>query len=200
MITVDVIETSIRDYKLFHYFEETGIASVNDLVMKNFSHIGLAKERIMVDGELITINYYEGSTIDPITGQEIFYNKILKESRTYTRDIYGLLVLRTLTIDFLLKDETIGANSIATKTYSFKEKLTEIRTRRQNIINSVSEYVFYTLGFANAVDILSDTENEQDMYIKGVEGSPLETKVQNSTKIYMTQTIKDTIVGMLDYT
>lgn len=166
----------------------------------DFSILGYAKERSIIDGELLSIKHYKNSSIDPITGVISYSDLVLEEKRSYTRDVYGLVIYRILTIDYYLTDDTIGLTYVSDpRYYTFREKLIEIRTRRTNIINSVSEYVFYTLGFTNAKDLLSKTEEEQDEYIKGVEGSPLENKIQSMTETYLTQAIKDTIVDMLDY-
>jgi hypothetical protein len=156
----------------------------------NYDILGFHKKRTILFGELKKVEYfknYDGTNYSDL---------ILEEFREYTRDIDGLVQVRNLTIKWLLNDDSIGAIKNTTKYYSAQEAIQEGIDRRGNIISDTKSYTLFQIGQTQSFDLLSGVKTEIDLFIDGYT-DPLRTAITNSTKPYLTQTIKDGIIDRL---
>ena len=112
----------------------------------DYDILGLHKKRVIVKGELKTIEYYQ--KYDGTTYSDL----IVKETRTYTRDSIGLVAQRTLTSEWYLKDETVGLLTTNIKYYAPNEAIEEGITRRNNIIADAKIYCLGTIGQSYGFD------------------------------------------------
>ena len=163
----------------------------------NFDILGFHKKRTFNEkGELTTVEYYR--TYDGITYSDL----ILKEERAYTRnEVTNLVAYRDLTITFYLTDDSIGYVKHSKKYYTLIEAYSEGKIRRQNLVNFASiDYptgLFFKVGKDNALDFLNDVNTQIGVYIGGNVTTLLDA-IQDSTKPYMTQQIKDDLIAILD--
>jgi hypothetical protein len=153
----------------------------------DYSIRGYHKEKIFNFGELNVVNYYEnynGSTFSDI---------VVKEERYYHRDVTNNLVeYRSMTHSFYYNNDQIGIQKNTIKYYTLEESIQESRTKRDNIINQTKAYVLVELGRMISFDLLSSIKSEMELFLDGYT-TPLVDAIQNSTKPYLTQTIKDNI-------
>ena len=156
----------------------------------NYDILGFHKKRTILYGNLIKVEYFKKS--DGITYSDL----ILEENRVYIRDVNGLIKNRNLNIKWYLNDDAIGFEKNTVKYYSTDEAIQEGLDRRGNIIADTKSYTLYQIGQTQSFDLLSGVKTEIDLFIDGYT-DPLRTAITNSTKPYLTQTIKDGIIDRL---
>jgi len=171
------------------YFRLDG--TTDDPTEINYDIRGYHKEKIFQYGELREVNYYEN-----FNGGS-FSNIVVKEQRSYTRDpIHNLAQYRTATHSWYYNNDEIGAEKVTVKYYDSQSSLEEAYQRRQNVINQTKTYTLGALGRTYSFDFLTSVKDEMDLFKEGYI-EPLPIAVQNSTKVYLTQQIKDDIVENL---
>lgn len=167
--------------------------SENDPKEINYDIRGLHKKRTIVYGELQTIEYfqyYDGITYDDL---------VVKEHRTYYRHVdTGVIKYRILFIEWYnLLGEVLTSVTFPPKYYNPEETIAEGVDRRTNVINGTKSITLELLGLDYSFDLLTSVKIELDYYINGYT-QPLRDAITNSTKPYLTESIKDAIVVSLE--
>lgn len=162
----------------------------------DYDIMGFQKKRSFnAKGELYLIEYYR-----EFDGAN-YYDLVVKEEREYVRDpASGWVYMRILTITWYLEDDTPGYTKSSNKFYSMTESYDEGKTRRSNVINNTSIYLFGLIGEINAIDFLNYVTSDIDTYIKG-SVQLLIDKVNNTTKEYMLvgePAVRDIISSLLE--
>ncbi|NJO64324.1 MAG: hypothetical protein HC836_41010 [Richelia sp. RM2_1_2] len=104
----------------------------------DYDIIGLHKKRYLVKGELVKVEYY--GEYNPVNKQ---YSKlVVSEDRIYYRE-NQMAHKREMTIKWYLNDGSVGFSKDTLKYYSTTEAMSELDTRRSNII---SELKINTVG------------------------------------------------------
>lgn len=160
--------------------------------MLDYDILGFHKKRVIVAGELRTVEYYENYDGTTYTGL------IVRESRNYTRNVLGLVISRTLFVEWFLNDGTLGTTISTSKYYSAVEAIDEGIDRRKNIISDAKIYCLNTLGQAYAFDLLISLKVYIDIYTDGYH-DPLINAVNASTKPYLTSAMKTIITNILTF-
>jgi hypothetical protein len=162
--------------------------SVEDL---DYDLYGLHKKKILVQGELIEVEYYKN--FDGTTYSEL----VVKETRVYFRPQMGLVYTRTMNINWYMSDGSIGYSKTGiVKYYSNQEAMDEAEIRRHNVLSDAKLYITSEVGVVDALDLMSSVNNEISLYIQGLQ-QPLLDGIAASTKPYLTQLMKDTLVPIL---
>ena len=162
----------------------------------DYDIMGFHKKRSFnAKGELYLIEYFKN-----FNGAS-YSDLAVKEERQYIRDpTSGWVYMRIMTITWYLQDDTPGYIKTSQKFYSMTESYDEGKSRRSNVINTTSIYLFGLIGEANAIDFLNYVTFDIDTYIKG-SVQPLIDRVSNTDKNYMlvgSPTVKDIIGSMLE--
>lgn len=169
-------------------FKLTGSYESPDYI--DYDIFGLHKKRTLIKGELVLVEYYR--EFDGTTYSDL----VLKEERAYTRDSINLVQYRVQTTTWYLQDESVGEVKEMTKYYSITESVAESETRRGNLVAEAKLYALSQIGINNSWEVMTALNGEISLYIQGVT-QPLKDGIANSTALYMTQEIKDTIVYIL---
>lgn len=163
---------------------------IDDPTNLDYDIFGLHKKRTLVKGELLTVEYYKN--YDGVTYSEL----VVKEDREYIRNINGIATQRNMNISWYLEDGSIGTTKSTIKYYSPQEGIDEGITRRRNVIADAKLYVLSQVGLVNGKDFMTSLASEIMLYENG-ETQALRDSVQASSKQYLTQQIKDTVVFIL---
>lgn len=158
----------------------------------DYDILGLHKKRSIIGGELRTIEYYknyDGTTYSDLS---------VLETRTYTRNEIGLVTTRNLEIKWYLSDDSIGYSKSYIKYYSPIEAIDEGISMRSNVIGAAKIYSLNSLGTTYSFDLLNSVKTQVDLFVQGYK-QPLIDGINNSTKAYLTQEIKDGIVTILTF-
>jgi hypothetical protein len=153
---------------------------------------GLHKQRNIVAGELVLVNYYRN--YDPIS--EVYSDLILKEHREYSRDANGMVKHRIQKAEWIMSDETVGLTNTTIKYYTQKESIQEGIDRRTNIIDDAKVYCVNTLGLNYSFDLLNSVSTYINLFKEGYT-QPLRDAISASTKGYLTTQLKEEIVNIL---
>jgi hypothetical protein len=155
---------------------------------------GFHKQRNIVAGELILVNYYR--SYDQIS--EMYNDLILKEYREYSRDVNGMVKYRTQTTEWIMTDESIGLTNTTIKYYTQKEAIQEGIDRRSNLIDDAKVYCVNNLGLNYSFDLLNSVATYVNLFKEGYT-QPLRDSISASTKGYLTIQMKEDIVGILTF-
>ena len=161
----------------------------------NFDILGLHKELIIASSGFLTdIKYW--NNYDGVTYSDLYVH----EKREFVVDENtGLAITRKMTISWYLTNDTIGYTRVyPLKYYDKVQSIQEGIVRRNNVIDKAKVYCIDTLGLAYGFDLQDSLKNEIYIFSQG-NTQPLRTAVQNSTKPYLTQAIKDAIISILTY-
>lgn len=158
----------------------------------NYDIFGFHKKRTIVTGELRLVQYYRN--FDGANYSDL----ILEESRSYTRDINGMVMYRNQNVKWYLHDDTIGVEKNSIKFYSPQESIDEGISRRGNIIANAKLYVLGHVGLANGQDFLASVTLEVSLFMNGFT-QPLRDAVAATTKPYMNPTLINTTVAILTF-
>ena len=164
--------------------------STQDPSYVDYDILGLHKERILTNGELLLVKYWK-SKIDGI-----YQDLAVKEERVYNRDQYGLPTTRDMHITWYLEDWSIGMEKDTVKYYTIQMWYVENKQRRTNLIDDASMYLLSQVWVANAQDFSAAVDVQRNIYIAGAM-QPLLDYIAGATQSYMTQTIKDTLTTIL---
>lgn len=156
----------------------------------NYDILGLHKKRTILYGELIKVEYFKN-----YNGTD-YSDLILEENRIYTRDVNGLVQTRDLNIKWYLTNNTVGFEKNTIKYYTTQEAIQEGLDRRGNVIADTKSYTLSQIGQMYSFDLLSGVKTEIELFMDGYT-QPLRNAIINSTKPYLTQTIKDGIIDKL---
>ena len=172
-------------------FNMTG--ELNDPSEFDYDIRGFHKKRTIVKGELVKIEYYRN--YDGTNYSDL----IVEETRQYTRDTNLLVQYRTQVSKWFLEDGiTMGLEKTFIKYYSMNEAIAEGLTRRGNMLSDAKLYILYSVGLANGQDLMITYATEMTAFINGF-AQVLKDAIMNSTKIYLTQNIKNATVSILSY-
>lgn len=158
----------------------------------DYDVIGLHKKRTLSKGELTSVEYYR--TYDNIA--KTYFDLVVRETRTYTRDQIGMVQYRTQTTSWYCKDDSVGLIKNFTKYYSPQESIDEGITRRKNLIADAKLYTISTVGLQYGFDLMNTHAGEITLFENGYT-APLKDAIQSSTKPYLNDTIKATLVYIL---
>lgn len=164
--------------------------SLDDPRNLDYDIYGLHKKKTIVAGELVLVEYYKN-----YNGTD-YSDLVVSETRNYVRNAYGLVTYRTQVSYWYLTNDTIGCTKTTTKYYNVQESMEEAETRRRNLLSDAKLYTASQVGLTNALDLMTSVNAEISLYIQG-EQTALITAINNSTKEYLTQEIKDTLVYLL---
>ena len=78
------------------------------------------------------------------------------------------------------------------------EAIAEGITRRGNMLADAKLYALYVIGLANGQDLIVTYATEMTAFVNGF-AQILKDAIANSTKTYLTETIKNSIVYILSY-
>lgn len=176
----------------YFFYRLTGKCEDPGLI--DYDILGLQKKRTIIYGELQQVDYY--SNYDGFT----YENLAVKEQRRYWRDaITGLVKFRELEIDWYNFNEVSIKNEHFKKFYSPEESIAEGIDRRTNIINSTKSLAVAYLGLNYSFDLLTSVKTQIDYFINGYT-QPLRDAITNSTKPYLTPTMKTNLVDNMAMT
>lgn len=165
-------------------------SSFDDPSEFDYDIFGLHKKRTITFGELRKTEYYRN--YDGVTYSDL----VVEETREYIRDVNGLVQYRTQVSKWYLNSGIVGKIKTTTKYYTLSEAIQEGLDRRGNVIAQAKAYVLSQIGQLYSFDLLTGVKNEIQLFLDGYT-QPLRDAVQNSTKPYLNQTIKDGIVENL---
>lgn len=160
----------------------------------DFTIYGLHKEEVISHGGFLTdIKYwknYDGT---------VYSDLWVHEHRDYTVDGSGFAITRTLTIEWFLKDDTLGYTRVyPLKYYGKQQSIEEGIRRRNNITAKAKIYCVDHIGINYSFDLLNSVKTQLDLFIQGYT-QPLRDGIANSTKPYLSQANKDAIVAILTF-
>lgn len=161
-----------------------------DPIFIDYDILGFHKKRTILFGELIKVEYYE------IYDGQNYSNLILDETRNYTRNDDGLVLFRNQTTTWYLEDSSVGLVKNTIKYYTLEESIQEGIERRTNIISKAKSYVLVNIGQLYSFDLLSSVKNEIQLFIEGYT-QPLRDSITNSTKPYLNDLLKNSIIDCL---
>ncbi len=182
-----VFDPNYDDDKLFKLTN-----SNQDPTNIDYDVYGLHKKLTIIFGELRVVEYYRN--YNPTT--RVYSDLVVKEFRDYFRDINGLVQYRNQLSEWYLNDGTIGATKSTVKYYSLTQSIQEGLERRGNIISQTKAFTLASIGQLYSFDLLTSVKNELLLFIDGYT-QPLRDGINNSTKPYLNQTIKDGIIENL---
>ena len=153
---------------------------------------GLHKEKIIVRGNLVLINYYR--SYDKVSKQ--YDDLVVRESRKYLRDENGLVIERNQKTEWILSDESVGLVNTTTKFYNQTEAIQEGIDRRTNIIDEAKVYCINNIGLNYSFDLLNNVSSHIVLFKDGLT-QPLRDAISASTKVYLTEELKENIIEIL---
>jgi len=153
---------------------------------------GLHKEKIIVRGNLILVNYYKN--YDTISKE--YSDLVVREHREYLRDENGLVTKRNQTTEWIMMDESVGLINATVKYYNQTEAIQEGIDRRTNIIDEAKVYCINNIGLNYSFDLLNTVSVYVSLFKDGYT-SPLRSAISASTKPYLTTELKNEIVNIL---
>jgi hypothetical protein len=166
----------------------------------NFDHIGLDKQKVyQPNGFIDRIKYAIPSDPQPWT------DLVVEEIYTYVRDPgTGIPISRTTEINWYTDEDipVIGFTKTFFKAFLPSEAIQEGNNRRSRLIDNAKAYLAIESGLSigDSFDLLVQLKNEIDLYIGGYQ-VPLIIKLQDPSFAppYLTQTIRDNTVAILNY-
>jgi hypothetical protein len=209
-----ILDTVVSDHKsniqpLPSPYKLTG--DFNDPINLDFNLFGLHKDRVFdIYGSLIEVNYYtdyDGSTYSGLAVKDEFNYTILSND---------LVLHRVETITWYKENGDAGIiKTMPTKWYikgtDYNDAIREGQARRTNLVTKTKAYGMGAITgdqpvvsgepvMSNALHFMKqmDDANLITSYIDGIK-DPLIDFIQDSTETYLTQTIKDTMTGILKY-
>jgi len=190
------IDPVISVYKITGGFE--------DPTSLNINLFGLHKEELIDSfGLLATVNYYKN--YDGTTYSDL----VAKDEYVYNINVYDLVDHRTETLTWYLEDDTVGKTKTIEKYYDTIAGIDEGMKRRNNLIEKAKAYGMSSITGTHEVTgdpvvpnshwFFMQIAGAVDLYIQGINKQGLIDDIQGSGETYLTQTIKDTIEGILKY-
>ena len=158
----------------------------------DYDILGLHKKRIILKGELKTVEYYRNFN------GVIYSDLVVKETREYIRNPIGLVQYRILKAEYYMTDDVIGLTKSFTKYYTPQESIQEGIDRRSNIIDDAKIIMLGTVGQTYGFDFLNTYKSEIEIYRDGYK-QPLLDAVSNTTKPYMTPVIIANVIAALTF-
>lgn len=166
----------------------------------DYDIMGFHKKRTIVKGELVKVEYfkeYDGTT---------YSNLVVEETRTFNRDSIGIIQTRDILIKWFLEDDSVGCTKSWTKYYNADEAIQEGIDRRNNMISVAKTTLLRELALVHGVplnqqysfDLLLTIGTEMKYFAEGYT-QPLRDAINNSTKPYLTPSIKTLVVNELTF-
>jgi len=191
---------SIVDNHDEQYYNLKAVCNVCNVANINYNFLGLHKEEIIDSkGSLVTVNMYKTYT------EGVLSNLAVKDEYTYYFNEYNLVTHRTETITWYKEDESVGTIKNVTKYYNLNDAIKEGVRRRNNLLDKAKAYGLATIegthasGVPNSYYWFSTMKAEVKDYVDGTLKQNLIDFIDDETETYITQTIKDTMTGILDY-
>lgn len=156
---------------------------------------GYYKEEIYNEkGDVATVNYYK--TYD--STNKTYSNKKVEESVLIYRDeTLGIPTSIEISITWYKSDGSPMASKTIEKIINSQKGQRINQESRTNLITKAQGYLLQETGLPNTQEFGIDVMAEREAYIAGTK-QPLLDAITNSTKTYMTQTIKDTLNAILN--
>lgn len=158
----------------------------------DYDIFGLHKNRTIVKGELVLVDYYKN--YDPIS--KMYSDLTVREHREYVRDENGLVKHRNQTTEWIMFDESVGLTNTTVKYYTQKEAIQEGIDRRTNLIDDAKVYCINNLGLNYSFDLLNSLSTFINLFKEGYT-QPLKDAISASTKVYLTTQLKEDIINIL---
>lgn len=176
--------------------------SIEDPSKIDYDILGLNKKRIIVKGELKQVEYYKNY----IHSSNTYSDLVVLETREYFRNEIGIVQYRNMTCNWILNDNTTGLTKNFTKYYTQEEGIQEGIDRRSNMIafakTSLLEGLKVIYGEPTnqmySFDMLTSVRTQMDYFIQGYT-QPLRDAVSASTKTFLTEEIKQSIIEQLNF-
>jgi hypothetical protein len=153
------------------------------------------KQTFDTKGDLIEVGYY--FEYDEATSE--FKDLLVKETRTYTRDVTtGLMTKRDMLIEWFNGVPEVIATKNTVKHFSATQGYTANQRSRHNLINTASMYLLGEVGLVDAKTFLDSCSGEIGTYVGG-SIQPLLDDISTSALPFMTAPIKaqlDTILNI----
>jgi hypothetical protein len=153
---------------------------------------GLHKEKIVVKGNLILVNYYKN--YDIISKE--YSDLVVREHREYLRDENGLAIKRNQKTEWIMMDESVGLTKNTIKYYNQTEAIQEGIDRRTNIIDETKVYCINNIGLNYSFDLLNTVSVYVSLFKDGYT-APLREAISALVKPYLTTELKNEIVNIL---
>lgn len=170
----------------------------------NYQLITIAKPIYSSSGVITSIEYY--MNYDSYT--KVFSNLAVKEVFTYNREyIFGMVEYSITDKYWYRENNEIGCERLGLITvYEFNDARKEENRRRSKLISDAEKYISGALivangletGYAQSLEFLADTKTAKDLYVDG-NGVALETAINNTERVYITQEMKDTLIAIITY-
>lgn len=187
-------------------FKLTGTSDKREIDTTNYKLFGLHREKVMNSSGLITEERYWKNYDDETY---TFSDLVIRETVSYVIDPYtDVLSKRTKIIEWFYEgsDTAIGFTKTLIKYYSITEGIQIESYGREVLIEQAKEWGLlniageYAPGILNAEHFLASVvaSGAIDLFVQSIK-QPLLDFINNSTETYMTQNIKDGLVGILDY-
>lgn len=154
--------------------------STNDPTEIDYDILGFHKKRIIIKGELKSVEYYRSY----IPSSSTYSDLVVSEYREYSRDSIGLVTHRTQTSNWILNDESTGLTMTFTKYYSPSEAIDEGISMRKNMIAAAKIYSIGALGISYSFDLLTSVAAQVNIFVEGYK-APLINSISASTRPYM---------------
>ena len=167
-----------EDYRIKGYFKKKGYDS---------------------KGDIVTVGYYaEYDEAEPV--EEDRYKKLkVRETRTVERDVgLGIPFKLTVDIEWLSSDEvSVRATKQLIKWINSYDGMAMNTASRTRLVETAQGYLLGEVGLADTQEFGTDVALERSAYISGTRQSLIDA-INNSSRTYMTPTIKATLVAILD--
>jgi len=144
-----------------------------------------------VKGVLVKKEYFENAVPNPTTQQIDYSNLIVVEDHIYTRNEFGLAVMRDVHIRWVLEDETFSPDDRHRyKYYDPVASLKEGEIRRRNVIDGLKPKILGMLqitgdtpteAFTDAQEFFQSYQGDINAYLESG-GIALATRLQNDTE------------------
>jgi hypothetical protein len=145
-------------------------------------------------GDVSKVTYYKA--YDKTTDQ--FSNvKVEEDILIYRDETLGIPSSVEVTITWYKSDGTIMATKTIEKIINGFKGQQMNQQSRTTLVTKAQGYLLQELGLANTQEFGTDVMQEREAYIAGTK-QPLLDVIANSTRTYMTQTIKDTVSAILN--
>jgi hypothetical protein len=124
---------------------------------------------------------------------------VVKERYTFTTNVLNFAESRTKEVDYYDIEGNITFTKVEpVKYYSFSSSKVEGNRRRENLINDATGLLINLVGLPNAIAFSSPLTIELYAYQFGNNTQLLKDAVTNSVESYMTQSVKDAILNILN--
>lgn len=187
-----------RDQVSTWYLEDGTIGCVKPYQPKHEETFRIITSFDMFLGNYEFITEASQITLDFFNAQLISNISLLMSITGIVEFVHGLVVVlpnKTIIQYDSQLESFIGAVPLR-KYYDPQASMEEAEYRRSNLLSDAKLYTASQVGLTNALDLMTSVNSEISLYVQG-EQTALLLAIEDSTKEYMTQGIKDTLKVIL---